>query len=122
MSCALVGGVLCVVGAVEVLAAEAALGAGHVAADDEVGAPVVAADDHVLDGLTGASHVHGVRQVRPAELRIVHLRCQHLVRPEANDAGDVIVLQLTPTSSDTGVGTCCSGTVERYSEKGVVLM
>ena len=33
-------------------------------------AAVVLAQQHVLDGLTGASHVHGVGQVRPERKRV----------------------------------------------------
>jgi len=67
-----------VVGAVEVLAVDAGLAARHVAADDEVRAAVVLADDHVLDGLAGARHVHGVGQVRPRDARVLRLLLQDL--------------------------------------------
>mmetsp|Transcript_16062 Transcript_16062/g.39988 ORF Transcript_16062/g.39988 Transcript_16062/m.39988 type:complete len:408 (+) Transcript_16062:224-1447(+) len=92
LSGVLVGHALRVVRAVEILASERGLGARHVAADDEVRAAVVLADDHVLDGLTGARHVHGVGQVRPAQARVVGLRLEHLVRLVAHVAGDVVVL------------------------------
>mmetsp|Transcript_8393 Transcript_8393/g.35099 ORF Transcript_8393/g.35099 Transcript_8393/m.35099 type:complete len:460 (-) Transcript_8393:4-1383(-) len=89
------GEVLRVVRAVEVLAVDGGLRARHVSSDDEVRASVVLADDHVLDRLARAGHVHGVREVRPANLGVVHLRRERLVGVVAHQAGDVVVLRGT---------------------------
>ena len=86
------GEVLGLVGAVEILAGQGGFAARHVAADDEVAAAVVLADDHVLQGLPGAGHVHGVGQVGPADARVGHLGGQALVGGEAHLAGDVVLL------------------------------
>ena len=86
------GEILGLVGAVEVVAAEARLTAGHVAANDEVGAAVVLADDHVLERLARTRHVHRVGQVGPADAGVVHLRGEPFVGLEAHLAGNVIVL------------------------------
>jgi hypothetical protein len=48
-----------------------------------------------LDGLAGPRHVHGVGQVRPAQLRVGHLLLQHLVRAVPHHARDVVVLSRT---------------------------
>ena len=81
--------VLGVVGTIEILAVDAALAAGHVAADDEVSASKVLTDNHVLDGLTWPGHVHGVGQVGPKHPFILRLLLQNLVSLVAHVAGDV---------------------------------
>mmetsp|Transcript_13463 Transcript_13463/g.25310 ORF Transcript_13463/g.25310 Transcript_13463/m.25310 type:complete len:510 (-) Transcript_13463:379-1908(-) len=87
----LLASLLGVVGAIEVLAIDGALGAGHVAADDEVGGAVVLPDDHVLDRLPGTGHLHAVRKVGPPEHRVVLLClcCQGLVGLDPDQAIDV---------------------------------
>mmetsp|Transcript_133440 Transcript_133440/g.426588 ORF Transcript_133440/g.426588 Transcript_133440/m.426588 type:complete len:288 (-) Transcript_133440:659-1522(-) len=80
-----------IVGAIEVVASDGALGAGHVAADDEVRGAIVLPDDHVLDGLTGTGHLHAVRQVCPTEHRklLLGLLAQSLVGVDAHEAVNV---------------------------------
>ena len=92
LGCALLGEVLGVVGAVEVVPAQGGLTTRHVAADDEMRAAVVAADDHVLQGFTGTRHVHGVGQVGPANPVVVHLSGQALVGLEADGTRNVVLL------------------------------
>mmetsp|Transcript_5713 Transcript_5713/g.18334 ORF Transcript_5713/g.18334 Transcript_5713/m.18334 type:complete len:427 (+) Transcript_5713:752-2032(+) len=91
----LLAGLLRVVGAVEVVARDGALGARHVAADDEVRGPKVLTDDHVLDGLARPRHLHAVRQVGPAEHGelLLRLLAQGLIGPNAHDAVDVARLR-----------------------------
>mmetsp|Transcript_87061 Transcript_87061/g.173898 ORF Transcript_87061/g.173898 Transcript_87061/m.173898 type:complete len:413 (-) Transcript_87061:117-1355(-) len=88
--------VLCLEGAVEVLAVDRRLGTSHVAADDEVRAAEVFADEHVLDRLARASHMHRVRQVGPLRALagggVLGLLDEDLVRLVADGAGDVILL------------------------------
>mmetsp|Transcript_19342 Transcript_19342/g.43698 ORF Transcript_19342/g.43698 Transcript_19342/m.43698 type:complete len:458 (-) Transcript_19342:75-1448(-) len=86
------GELLGIVCAVEVLAIEAGLAAGHVSADDEVRAAVVLADDHVLHRLAGARHVHRVGQVGPVDAGVLRLLLQHLIGLVPYHAGDVVRL------------------------------
>lgn len=61
----------------------------------QVSAPaltVVLADDHVLNGLPGSCHVHGVGQVCPADGRVVDFLLEHLISVVAHNAWDVIIL------------------------------
>mmetsp|Transcript_51781 Transcript_51781/g.120805 ORF Transcript_51781/g.120805 Transcript_51781/m.120805 type:complete len:510 (-) Transcript_51781:392-1921(-) len=91
----LLASLLGVVGAIEVLAIDGALGSCHVTADDEVGGAVVLSNDHVLDGLAGSSHFHAVRQVGPSEHGVLLLRLslQGLVGLDSNQAIDVARLR-----------------------------
>ena len=86
------GKVLGLVWTVEVVATDRRLAARHVAADDEMGTAVVLADDHVLQRLAGASHVHRVGQVGPANAGVVHLGGQALIGLEAHLTRNVVVL------------------------------
>mmetsp|Transcript_9961 Transcript_9961/g.22739 ORF Transcript_9961/g.22739 Transcript_9961/m.22739 type:complete len:396 (+) Transcript_9961:333-1520(+) len=88
----LLGEVLRVVWPVEVIAGDGALGTSHVASNDEVGAPEVLANHHVLDRLTGSSHVHGVREVVPPDPGVLSLLRQAHVGLVANGSGDVVCL------------------------------
>mmetsp|Transcript_11489 Transcript_11489/g.70638 ORF Transcript_11489/g.70638 Transcript_11489/m.70638 type:complete len:410 (-) Transcript_11489:313-1542(-) len=88
----LLGEFLGVVRPVEILPGQRGFGACHIASDDEVCTPVVFSDDHVLDRFSGPRHVHGVRQVRPVDVRVVHLLLQDLVRLITHDTWDVVVL------------------------------
>jgi len=56
------------------------------------GCTIVLADDHVLNGLAGSSHVHGVGQVCPADGGVTDLLLQNLIRVVAHDARDVVIL------------------------------
>mmetsp|Transcript_7963 Transcript_7963/g.16450 ORF Transcript_7963/g.16450 Transcript_7963/m.16450 type:complete len:211 (+) Transcript_7963:349-981(+) len=60
--------VLGLIGSIEVLAGQGTFRARHIAADDEVGGTEVLPDDHVLNGLPRPSHLHGIREVGPAEV------------------------------------------------------
>lgn len=53
---------------------------------------IIAADDHVLDGFSGAGHVHAVGQVGPPQLGVVHLLLQNLICAEPHNAGNVVIL------------------------------
>mmetsp|Transcript_8559 Transcript_8559/g.20117 ORF Transcript_8559/g.20117 Transcript_8559/m.20117 type:complete len:309 (+) Transcript_8559:100-1026(+) len=84
-----------VVGPIEVIARDGALGACHVAANDEVRGSEVLPDDHVLDGLARARHLHAVGQVGPAEhgVLLLGLFAESLVGADAHDPVDVTGLR-----------------------------
>mmetsp|Transcript_100318 Transcript_100318/g.224045 ORF Transcript_100318/g.224045 Transcript_100318/m.224045 type:complete len:446 (-) Transcript_100318:868-2205(-) len=80
-----------IVGAIEVVACDGALGAGHVTPDDEVCGAEVLPDDHVLDCLPRACHFHAVGEVGPTEHRelLLGLLTKSLVRANPDDPVDV---------------------------------
>ena len=89
------GQVLGVVRAVKVFSVEGRLGTSHIATDDEVRAAVVLTNDHVLNSFARTRHVHGVREVGPANLRVLHLFREDDVRLVSHQARDVVVLGRT---------------------------
>mmetsp|Transcript_36694 Transcript_36694/g.87831 ORF Transcript_36694/g.87831 Transcript_36694/m.87831 type:complete len:703 (+) Transcript_36694:325-2433(+) len=116
----LLAGLLGIIGAIEVISSDGALGAGHVAADDEVGGPEVLADDHVLDGLARARHLHGVRQVRPGDVILRHLLGEGLVRLDTGLAVDVARLRRAAGRVDQHARERQGGVVQRGPHELVV--
>ena len=87
-------GVLGIVGTVVVLSGDGRLGSGHITSNDEVCATEVLSDNHVLDGLTGSGHVHGVRKVFPEYTGVGSLFLQDLVSLVSNSSGDIVGLKI----------------------------
>ena len=96
------------------------LAPGHVPPDDEMRAPVVLPDRHVLDGLAGARHVHGVGQVGPPQPGVADLLLEHLVGADARLPGNVVVLRGTHRRVDQAHGSL--GDVGRFQGPGEQLV
>mmetsp|Transcript_25471 Transcript_25471/g.53020 ORF Transcript_25471/g.53020 Transcript_25471/m.53020 type:complete len:275 (-) Transcript_25471:91-915(-) len=94
------GKVLGVVGTIEIFARDTGFGSGHVTSNNEMCASKVLSDNHVLNGLTGSGHVHGIRQVLPLDTRVGGFFLEHFVSLVTNFTRDIISLSRTASGVD----------------------
>jgi len=115
------GNVLGFVGTVVIISGDGGLGSGHVTSDDEMGASEILADHHVLDGLTGSGHVHGVRKVFPEHAVVLGFFLKDLVGLVSDDSRDIIGLGRSAGRVDEDDSVLSDeGIVEGTGEKLVV--
>jgi hypothetical protein len=108
----LLDGLLCVVGAVELLALGVLTGPGVVATDDEVCGTEVLADDGVPDGLAGTAHAHGKGQQGQGGHAVGVAGQQGLVDADAGEVVDVAGLGQADDGVDEHVGLAGAGSAD----------
>jgi len=86
------GDILGIIGTVVVLSGDGGFGSSHITSYNEMCASEILTDHHVLDGLTGSGHVHGVRKVLPEGTGILGLLLEYLVSLITDNSWDIIGL------------------------------